>query len=225
MVYRKKPKPVREFPKELLPREKLQKLGSERLTEGELWAVILGSGTKGFSVLEIGETLAELGFEKLAQMGLEELSKIPGVGRVKALTVKAVLELCRRNQKGEKPKITSPSQVEEIVRPLIKGRKEHLFVLTLSGSQRLLSVDLVALGHLNAVYAPPREVLHPVVANGGYFFILVHNHPDGSPEPSAEDIEFTDRVREGAELLGLELLDHVILGEGGYYSFKAEGLL
>jgi len=225
MVYKNRGKPLKDYPKELLPREKLQRLGAEKLTEGELWAVVLGSGTKGFSVLEIGERLEELGFEKLSRMGVEEISQIPGVGRVKALTVKAVLELCKRHHSGERVKITSPSQVERIVRPLIRGKKEHLFVLTLNGSQRLISVDLVALGHLNAVYAPPREILHPVVANGGYFFVMVHNHPDGSPEPSAEDIELTERVKEGARLLGLELLDHVILGEGGFYSFRASGRL
>jgi len=225
MVYRKKPKPVKELPKELLPREKLQRLGAEKLSEEELWAVILGSGTKGFSVLDIGEKLAELGFEKLSQMGLKEISEIPGVGKVKALTVKAVLELCRRKRSGEKPKITAPSQVEKIVRPLINSKKEHLFVLTLNSSQRLLSVDLVALGYLNRVYAPLREIFQPVISKGGYFFILVHNHPEGSPQPSAEDIEFTKRVREGAELLALELLDHVILGEEGYYSFREMGRL
>ena len=225
MVYRKKGKPLKELPKGLLPREKMEKLGPERLTEEELWAVILGSGTKGFSVLDIAQKLTEMGWEKLLSLSVEDISKIPGVGKVKAMTVKAVLELCRRNPNGEKPKITSPSQVQQLVKPLIRGKKEHLFVLSLSTSQRLLSVDLVALGHLNAVYAPPREVLHPVIANGGYFFILVHNHPDGSCSPSREDIEFTKRVREGADLLGVELLDHVILGENGFFSFKGEGLL
>ena len=222
MVYKRKRKPLKELPKKLLPREKLETLGAQKLTEEELWAVILGSGTKGFSVLDIAENLASLGFEKLSQMGLGELSKIPGVGRVKALTVKAVLELCRRNKEGERPKITSPKEVEKLIRPLIKGKKEHLFVLVLSHSQRLLGIELVALGHLNAVYAPMREIFQPVIGKGGYFFILCHNHPEGPALPSAEDINFTERVKEAAQILGLELLDHVILGEEGFYSFRGD---
>ena len=96
MVYRKKGKPLKELPKGLLPREKMEKFGPERLTEEELWAVILGSGTKGFSVLDIAQKLTEMGWEKLLSLSVEDISKIPGVGKVKAMTVNAVLELCRR---------------------------------------------------------------------------------------------------------------------------------
>jgi DNA repair protein RadC len=224
-MYNPKGKPLKELPKGLLPREKLEKLGEESLTEEELWAIILGSGTKGFSVLEIGAKLSSLGFEKLAQLPLAELSKIPGVGRVKALTVKAVIELCRRNKNGENPKITHPLQVVELVRKHLKGKKEKLLVLTLSAGQRLLGLELVAVGSLNTLYAPPREVFQPVIAKGGYMFILVHNHPDGEAKPSKEDIEFTRRIEEGANLLGLELLDHIIVADEGYFSFKEKGLI
>ncbi|RTZ58766.1 MAG: hypothetical protein DSZ31_05140, partial [Gammaproteobacteria bacterium] len=158
-MYKPKGKPLKDLPKGLLPREKLEKLGAESLTEEELWAIILGSGTKGFSVIDIGTKLASIGFENLAKLPLEELSKIPGVGRVKALTVKAVTELCKRNKNGENQKITHPLQVVRLVSPLLKGKKEKLFVLTLSAGQRLLGLDLVAVGSLNTVYAPPREVL------------------------------------------------------------------
>jgi len=225
MEYKPDSKPLKELPKNLLPREKMLNLGEEKLTEEELWAVILGSGTKKVSVLDIANHLGEIGFEKLSQMGIDELSKIPGVGKIKALTVKAVLELCRRNKNGSGRKITSPQQVAELVKPLLKGEKEHLFVLTLSLGQKLLGIDLVALGSINTVYAPLREIFQPVLTRGGYFFILVHNHPQGDCNPSYEDREFTKRVREGAEILGLELLDHVILGEDGFFSFKENGLL
>jgi DNA repair protein RadC len=224
-MYNPRGKPLKELPSRLLPREKLEKLGEESLTEEELWAIILGSGTKGFSVLEIGAKLSSLGFEKLAQLPLAELSKIPGVGRVKALTVKAVIELCRRNRNGENPKITHPLQVVELVKEHLKGKKEKLLVLTLSAGQRLIGLELVAVGSLNTVYAPPREVFQPVIAKGGYMFILVHNHPDGEAKPSREDIEFTRRIEEGANLLGLELLDHIIVAEEGYFSFKEKGLI
>ncbi|RTZ67840.1 MAG: hypothetical protein DSZ30_05140 [Aquificaceae bacterium] len=224
-MYKPKGKPLKDLPKGLLPREKLEKLGAESLTEEELWAIILGSGTKGFSVIDIGTKLASIGFENLAKLPLEELSKIPGVGRVKALTVKAVTELCKRNKNGENQKITHPIQVVRLVSPLLKGKKEKLFVLTLSAGQRLLGLDLVAVGSLNTVYAPPREVLQPVISKGGYMFILVHNHPDGEAKPSEEDITFTKRIEEGANLLGLELLDHIIIADGGYFSFKENRML
>ncbi len=201
-------------------------MGPDALDEAELWAVILGSGTKGFSVLDIGKELSSVGFEKLADLSVEEISKIPGVGKVKALTIKAVLELCKRHHLGEeRPKITSPKKVEEIVRPLIKGRKEHLFVLSLSISQTLLSVELVAVGSLNTVNAPPREIFAPILRSGGYYLVLVHNHPDGEAEPSREDITFTERICKICRLLGLELLDHVILGERDLFSFRENRLL
>ncbi|HID79966.1 MAG TPA: DNA repair protein RadC [Aquifex aeolicus] len=219
-MYKPKGKSLKDLPKGLLPREKLEKLGAENLAEEELWAIILGSGTRGFSVIDIGARLASLGFENLAKLPLEELSKIPGVGRVKALTVKAVTELCKRNRNGENLKITHPLQVVKLVSPLLKGKKEKLFVLTLSAGQRLLGLDLVAVGSLNTVYAPPREVLQPVISRGGYLFILVHNHPDGEAQPSKEDITFTKRIEEGANLLGLELLDHIIIADDHYFSFK-----
>ncbi|NPB05629.1 MAG: DNA repair protein RadC [Aquificae bacterium] len=216
----------KELPKDLRPREKMLSYGPEALDEAELWALVLGSGTKGFSVLEIGQKLSSLGFGKLKDLTLEDLFRIPGLGKAKAATVMAVLELCKRHAAGEeKPKITSPSQVEKVVRPLLKGQKEHLFVLSLSLSQRLLSVDLVALGEANVVRASPREVLGPVLKSGGYFFVLAHNHPDGDPLPSPEDRAFTRRIEEAARLLGLELLDHVVLGEKGFFSFRENKLL
>ncbi len=226
MPYGRKGKKVKELPKDLLPREKLERLGADRLSEAELWAVILGSGTKGFSVLEIGEALAELGLERLLEMAPEEIAKIRGVGRAKALVVKAVAELCRRFKEGsEEIFIKSPADAVKVVSPLIKGKKEHLFVLSLSIGQKLLDVELVALGSLNTVGAPLREIFLPVVRSGGYFFILLHNHPDGKSLPSEEDKAFTRRVKETGKLLGLELLDHIVLGEDGFYSFRENGLL
>lgn len=223
---RKKGKPVKNFPRDLLPREKMLNLGAERLTEEELFAIILGSGTKGFSVLDIAEELANIGLERLKTMSVEEISKIPGVGKVKALTVKAVAELCSRHCKGETEKfIKSPEDAVEVVKPLIKTKKEHLFVLTLSVGQKLLHTELVAVGGLNVVHASPREIFKPVLTHGGYFYILVHNHPDGSSTPSPEDISFTKTVEKAGNLLGLELLDHVILGDDGFFSMREKGLI
>ena len=225
-IYKKRKKRIKDLPKDLLPREKMQNLGTERLTEEELWAVILGSGTKGFSVLDISQKLTDIGWEKLQKMGWEEISNIPGLGKVKALTVKAVIELCKRHSKEEnRIVIDSPKKIAELVSPKIRSKKEHLFVVSLSFSNRLLGIDLVALGSLNTVNAPLRDIFQPVFQRGGYFFVLVHNHPDGLSEPSEEDKFFTKRVKEVAELLGLELIDHIVLGEDGYFSFYENNLL
>jgi len=227
MAYRKRlNKSLKDLPKDLLPREKLLKLGPQSLDDAELWAVVLGSGTKGFNVLEVGRKIASLLEEEFENLSVERLLKVPGLGKVKALTVLSVVELCRRySQKGNRPKIDSPEKVVEMVSPLIKGKKERLFVLVLSLNQKLLSVELVAVGGLNVVNASPREIFIPVLAKGGYFYILVHNHPDGEAKPSAEDIRFTNRVREAGQLLGLEMLDHIILGERDYFSFRANKLI
>jgi len=200
-------------------------LGAHHLTEEELWAVILGSGTKGFSVLDIAQKLTEIGWEKLEKLNLEEISKIPGVGKVKGLTIKAVLELCKRHRKENAPLIDSPEKVASLVQKKIKGKKEHLFVVSLNFSNRLLGIDLVAVGSLNTVNAPLRDIFQPIFQRGGYSFILVHNHPDGESAPSEEDKIFTNRIKEAAELLGLQMIDHVILGEDGYFSFYENSLL
>jgi len=227
MVYSKRlGRNLKELPKELLPREKLLKFGAERLDEAELWAVILGSGTKGFNVLDLGKKIASLLEGDLENLSLEKLLKIPGLGKVKAMTVLSVLELCNRYSKQrEYPKIDSPKKVVEIVSPLIKGKKEHLFVLILSLNHKLLGVELVAIGGLNVVNASPREIFAPVLVKGGYFYILVHNHPDGEAKPSPEDIRFTRNIQEAGRLLGLELLDHIILAEEGYFSFRENRLI
>jgi DNA repair protein RadC len=223
---RRKGKPIRELPKDLLPREKMVALGADKLSEEELFAIILGSGTKGFSVLDIASKLSEFGFDKLKTMSVEEISKIRGVGKVKALTVKAVVELCKRYCEGTNSVyIKSPEDAVQVVKPLVKGKKEHLFVLTLSVGQKLLHTELVAIGGLNVVYASPREIFRPVISHGGYFYILVHNHPDGEAEPSREDVEFTRRVEKAGNLLGLELLDHIVLGEDDYVSMRERGLI
>ena len=226
-IYRpKKGLSIKKLPKDLLPRERMEKEGAQNLSQEELWAIILGSGTKNFSVLQIASELTRLGFEKLQNLSLEELSKIPGVGKVKALTIKAVLELCRRHLSEENQKeVKHPRHVVEIVKPLIRTKKEHLFVVGLNISQKVVNVDLIALGSVNTVYAPTREVLQPVVKNGALFFILVHNHPDGNSNPSKEDILFTRKIEQAAQLLDVELLDHVIIGTDGYFSFKENGLL
>jgi DNA repair protein RadC len=227
MGYRgKRRRSIKELPRDLLPREKMLAMGEEALSEEELWAVVLGSGTKGFSVLEIATELSRLGFERLKTLSVEEISKIPGVGKVKALTVKAVVELCRRHAEGDRAVfIRSPEDAVEVVKPLIRGKKEHLFVLSLSIGQKLLHTELVAVGGLNVVRASPREVFRPVVASGGYFYLLVHNHPDGSAEPSREDLDFTRAVERAGNLLGLELLDHVVIGEDGFVSMRERGLI
>ena len=226
MVYNHRPKKIRDLPKEVLPREKLQNLGAENLTEEELWAIILGKGSKGISVLEISEKITQIGSNRLKQISWEELAKIPGVGKAKALTIKAVLELCNRQNIKNSKTIKHPMDVVEMIKPLIKLKQEHLFVVSLNISQKLISIDLVAVGSLNTVYAPNREVLHPVIKNSAYFFILVHNHPDGQPFPSPEDIQFTQKIKKAAELLDVVLLDHIILDDSGnYYSFKENGLV
>jgi len=228
MVYKKRlGKNLKELPKELLPREKLLKFGVDKLDEAELWAIILGSGTKGFSVLELGKKISSLLEKGAENLSLERISQIPGLGNVKAMKILSVVELCKRysNKQKENPKIDAPWKVIKIVSPLIKGKKEHLFVLVLSLNQKLLAVELVAIGSLNVVNASPREIFSPVLVKGGYFYILVHNHPDGEAKPSAEDIAFTKRIQEAGKLLGLELLDHIILGRDGYFSFRENKLI
>jgi len=227
MPYRERPKSPADLPKELLPREKMERLGASALSEEELWALVIGSGTKGFSVLEIASELANLGLKRISNAEISEISKIPGVGRAKAMTIKAIAELCRRScaEERQKPRIDDPSQLAGLVKPLITQNKEHLFVVALTVGRRLLGVELVAVGGMTALSVKPREIFKPVLEKDGYFFALVHNHPGGEAKPSPEDLNFTRRIQKAGELLGLEMLDHLILGEEGYFSFRENGLL
>lgn len=230
-----RPPRIHDLPEDERPREKMAFRGAQALTDAELLAIFLGTGTVGRSAIDVGrELLAEFGsLGGLSRRTLGELRKVKGVGFAKAVHLAATFELGRRLalEKFAERKVDSPEAVYELLGPEMRQLgKESLRVLLLNTRYHLIRIEEVSLGSLNECIAHPREIMHSCVTHSAYAFILAHNHPSGDPSPSRADRELTRRISEAAGLLQIRLLDHVIVGsavaEGDpYFSFREMGLL
>jgi DNA repair protein RadC len=219
---------VCDLPKALRPREKLANLGETALSNSELLAVILGSGTRDANVLRIAEALLRrYGFEKLAGLSLEQWKANKGIGGVRACQVKAAFELGRRAfapKRAEELVVSGPADAYRLVRDLGRARKEHLVALYLDAQNHLLVRETVSVGSLNTTRTHPREIFQPAIACSAMGLILAHNHPSGNLTPSQEDVDFTNAIRRAAEILGIGLYDHLIVSAKGYLSLKERAL-
>ncbi|RME80854.1 MAG: JAB domain-containing protein [Planctomycetota bacterium] len=214
------------------PRERLKRLGVHLLPLRELLAILLSTGNKEKSALEqASEILRRFpSLEELEKATLYEMTQLNGIGEAKACKIKAALALARRlvwKEAMEKTRITGPQDVFEYCLPWIAYQEKEIFLaLALNGKHRILRVFEIAKGTLLSCPVHPREVFRPLIREGSVAFIVAHNHPSsGDPEPSPEDKEITKRLKEGGELLGIPLLDHVIIGAHKYISLSAQGLL
>lgn len=209
------------------PREKLEKYGAEKLTNTELLAILLRTGPKGTGVLELSQKiLKQFSENKLASAGFEDLENIHGIGPAKACEIVAVFELGRRLLKDKQAAlILSPREVWEQLKDIRASKKEHFVVFFLNTQNEEIEHELISVGTLNASLIHPREVFEPAIKHLASHVILAHNHPSGSLEPSDEDLAVTKRLSEAGRLLGIEVLDHVIVTDKGYASFKEKNLL
>jgi DNA repair protein RadC len=222
---------VHDLPVGERPRERLLRLGSEALSAQEVLALILGRGMKGQSVIDISHKLISQfhGLKGVANASLEELRQIKGVGPAKAAQIKAAFELSKRleDDAGEKPGplLKCPEDVAAVVRSQLKGKKkEHFLVLCLDTRNRLINHRLVSLGSLDTSIVHPREVFKEAVSSCAASVIFAHNHPSGDPEPSREDIELTKRLAKAGEIIGIDVLDHIIVCDKTHLSLKARNL-
>ena len=222
---------VHDLPLGERPRERLLKLGSEALSAQEILALILGRGIKGESVMVTSQRLlSKFGNLKgVANASVEELSEIRGIGLAKAAQIKAAAELSKRletvAEESQKPAIKSPEDVATIVRSQLKGKKrEHFLVLCLDTRNRLINYKPVSMGSLDTSVVHPREVFKEAISSSAASVIFVHNHPSGDPEPSKEDIELTKRLAKAGEIVGIDVLDHIIVCDRSYLSLKARNL-
>lgn len=209
------------------PREKLLTYGVEKLTDEELLAIVLRTGLAGKNVLEVAKSVTKkFPGAKLANATVPELTKIKGVGEVKALELVACFELGRRLLKDKQVALVlSPRAVWERMEDLRTSKKEHFVVFYLDTQNQLIKRDIVSIGTLNASLVHPREVFEPAITHAVSHIIVAHNHPAGSLEPSEEDAQVTRRLRDAGVLLGIQLLDHVIVTPTGYASLKEQNLL
>lgn len=208
------------------PREKLQKYGSQKLTDEELLAVILGSGVKGMNVLSLSRAI----LKRVAQVGssslsVNDLSNIRGLGVVKRIQVVAVLELARRLQKKGQSEILSTKDIWNMCNDFYGSSKEHFVAFYLDTQSRMIERRIISVGTLDASIVHPRDVFEPALSLHAASVIVCHNHPSGDTTPSATDIQLTRRLLDAATLLGILLEDHVIVSKKGSSSLKNEGLL
>jgi DNA repair protein RadC len=214
-------------PRRMRPREKLCARGPGSLSDAELLALLLGSGTPGRSALRIGRALARRPPDELAAWPLARWLRVQGIGPARATAVLAAFELGRRAAapRGPAPAIRGPEDVLPLVRDLPGARREHFVVLLLNARHELQCRETVSIGSLNASIVHPREVFLPAILHSAASVVLVHNHPSGDPEPSEEDLSITRRLVEVGELVGIGVLDHVIVASRGTVSFRSRQLL
>lgn len=221
---------IRDVPVEERPRERMIELGERQLTNPELVALILRTGSVQESVLGLADrVLHEFGgFHGLADASVEEIRKVPGMGTAKACELKAAVEIGRRMAvlRPERPTVRSPRDLESLLfSELSSLTQEHFVVLPLDSKNKLIGLDTVHKGTLNSSLVHPREVFKAVIRRSANSFLVAHNHPSGDPHPSKEDIEVTRRLHDGSKLLGIEFLDHLIVGDGRLVSLRERGLL
>ena len=225
------PSGVREMPEEERPRERLARLGPEALRDAELMAILFRTGTRQLGAVALAERVVQHfgGLRALARASLEELQQINGVGRVKAVEIKAALELGKRladHRDAERPRIHGARDVANLLMVRFKDAEtEEIKCLLLNTKNEVLQVVEVSRGGLDGATAVPRDVFRQAVRVGASAVIMCHNHPSGDPEPSRSDIDLTARLAEAAEVLGLRFLDHVVFGDGRYVSLKERNLM
>jgi DNA repair protein RadC len=221
---------MKSLPEDDRPRERLLRFGEQTLSDSQLLAILIRTGIRGKTALEMAQQLMGHagGFRKLGMMSLSELRRF-GLGPARAAQVKAACEIARRfrDEKLESGKqLLCAEDVEGWYRPRLCERKKETFVaLFLDTKHRLVAERVISEGSLTASIVHPRELFKEAIAVSANSVIVVHNHPSGDPAPSAEDIEITRRLAETGTLVGIQLLDHVIVAEGGYTSFAEKGLL
>ena len=211
------------------PRERMLNYGASHLSHAELLAILINTGRKGYSSLDIANELLKsiVNLKELKHLSINDLNKIKGVGLYKALTLKAAFELGERMHSGsvdDKIQINNPKDAADFM----MGKMEHLtqekfIALFLNSKNIIIKQKTIFMGTLNSAIVHPREIYSEAVKCASNAIIVLHNHPSGDTTPSLEDIKTTDRLRECGDILGIQLLDHVIIGDHTYLSVVEEG--
>lgn len=224
---------IKELAAEDRPREKLLERGAESLSNAELLAILIGSGTRKMSAVELMSRIMADCDNKLVllnRMSVEDLMAYNGIGEAKAITLKAASELGNRRSlesvSRDLMKFDSSADIYAYMRPILQDRgHEECWVLLLNNSARLIKRKRISTGGQTSTLVDVRMVMKAALLAEATSLILVHNHPSGASRPSRDDIQLTERVRDAARTLNLTLLDHIIVADGEYYSFSDEGKL
>jgi DNA repair protein RadC len=222
---------LRDLPHEERPRERMMHYGAESLSQAELLAILLRTGAQSESAIHIAQRLLGItgGLRGLADLSIEELTTIKGIGPAKAVQLKAGIELGRRmaNSRLTEPVIIrSPQDAAEILTEQLRYlQKEHFICLFLNTKNHVIAQETLSMGSLNASIVHPREVFRAAMKCSSAAIICAHNHPSGDPTPSPEDIALTSRLMQAGEIVGIDVLDHLVIGDSSYVSLKEKGYM
>ncbi len=218
-------KRIKELPQFSRPREKLKEKGPEALTNSELVAIILGSGNKDCDVMTLASKLAKLIADKKGELSLELLTGVDGIGLAKAAQILSAFELARRFIVKDSIKVNGPEKILPLLSDIIDKKQEHFICISLNGANEVIEKRTVTVGLLNKCQVHPREVFADVITDRAAAVIFAHNHPSGELKPSQSDIAMHDQLVQASEVLGINVLDHIIISKNGYYSFHEDGLI
>lgn len=224
---------MKEIPCMERPYEKCERRGAESLSDVELLAVLLRTGTRGENALALSERIlyhaGESGILSIHQFSMERLMRIKGIGRVKAIQISCISELTKRLAKTSAQELLSFQNPESIAKYYMEDfrheKQEHMKLLMLNSKSKLLGETNISKGTVNASLITPRELFIEALQKNAVSIIIMHNHPSGDPTPSREDQLTTRRIQKAGALIGIDLLDHIIIGNNCYISFRKEGML
>ena len=225
---------MKELPLSEKPYEKCLAFGTEKLSDAELLAVIIRTGTRGRNAIDLANQILNVsktseGILNLTHLTIQELLRVKGIGKVKAVQLKCIAELSKRIVKATVKKgmvFTLPSDIAEYYMEDMRHKeREELLLIMMNSKNKLLQDMILSRGTVNSSLVSPREIFVEALKYGAVSIALVHNHPSGDPTPSKEDIFITKRIREVADLVGIPLIDHIIIGDNKYISMKVRGIL
>ncbi|MBB6214902.1 DNA repair protein RadC [Anaerosolibacter carboniphilus] len=223
---------IKEMVESERPREKMIQFGVENLSNAELLAILIHTGTKEASAIELAQRILsydQTGIHFLTNCTVEELSQIKGIGSAKACQLIAAIELGKRIAAAKatvRPCIKSPGDIVNIYMEEMRYyKKEYFKIVLLNTKNEIISSENVSIGSLNASLVHPREVFITAIKKSAASVVLLHNHPSGNPQPSKEDISITKRLAEAGKIIGIDVIDHIIIGNGTYTSLKEKDIL
>ncbi len=213
------------------PRERLLQTGSDALSLQELLAILLSTGTKGKSVLLLAQEMLEHfgGLQGLLEASISELTTLKGIGRAKAIQLKACFEIALRSSKLHSPfkqTIQNAEDAYHLVKDALSSQKQEMMMVILKDvKKKFLHLEKISIGTLSEVLVHPREVFYPAVRHKAHSFILAHNHPSGDPTPSKADLELTKLLLKSSSVMGIPIDDHIIVGSSSYISLREHGFI
>ena len=222
---------LNDYPEQLRPRERMALLGADKLTDVELLAILISTGNKETNVLELASQVlqAHKGITGLQDLTLNELTQEKGIGKAKATTILAAIELGKRVHNSTvayRPVVNGSSDAGVLLESRMRHLdREHFCVVLLSANNAVLGIETISIGTLTNTQVHPREVFKQAIRQSASSVILAHNHPSGDSVPSSEDLHLTERLVEAGQIIGIHVIDHIIVGEDSYYSFRDNELL